>query len=204
MSRYFTDFPVVRYNSVPVRDITRRTNFIRENLSNPFVFLPYTIKENERPEDIAFLYYGSVDYTWVVLLANEIYDPQNQWHLNEELFNELLIKKYKDVSGKTGYEVIDWTRNQTILENILYYEKDGIAYAPSTFPTIYEANLLGEFVLDENGYKIPISRTVPSDYIPVRIYDYEFQYNENKREITLVDKSYISQIEKEFRKKIKL
>lgn len=203
MSRYFADFPVIRYEGVPVRDITRRTNFITENLSNPFVFLPYTVKENERPEDIAFYYYGSVDYTWLVLLANEIHDPLNQWYLNEELFHELLIKKYSQMSGKKGYEVIDWTRNQTILDNILYYEKDGLSYSVNSFPTVYETDLQGNFVLDSDGYKKPISRTVSSDYTPIRIYDYEFQMNENKREITLVDKSYVAQIEKEFRKKIR-
>jgi hypothetical protein len=121
MSTYFSNFPLIKYQEVFVTDITRRINFIEENLSDPYVFLPYTVKEGEKPEDIALLYYGSVDYTWLVLLANGINDPYNEWHMSQEQFNQYLIDKYSDLSGKTGSEVIDWLRDETNDNNIVYY-----------------------------------------------------------------------------------
>jgi hypothetical protein len=121
MSTYFSKFPNIKYNETLAKDITRRTNFIKENLSSPYVFLPYTIREGERPEDIALLYYGSIDYTWLVLLSNNIADPYTEWYIPEEQFNSYLIEKYTEISGRKGYEVIDWLKNETITENIAYY-----------------------------------------------------------------------------------
>ncbi len=121
MSTYFSKFPLIKYNDIFVRDITRRTDFIQENLSDPYLFLPYTVTEGDRPEDIALLYYGSVEYTWLVLLANNINDPYYEWYMPEEQFNQYLIEKYTEISGKKGTEVLDWLKNQTIDENIAYY-----------------------------------------------------------------------------------
>lgn len=124
MSNYFNNFPIINYDGVNVRDITRRNHFISPNLNNPYLFLPYTVKDGEKPEDIAYYYYGSVDYTWLVLLANNIIDPYHDWHLSEDNFNKYLMDKYKERSGKTGYEIVDWTKNETITDNIFYYYRE--------------------------------------------------------------------------------
>jgi hypothetical protein len=121
MSTYFSKFPLIKYQEVFVTDITRRTNFIERNLSDPYVFLPYTVNEGEKPEDIALLYYGSVDYTWLVLLANGVNDPYSEWYMSQEEFNRYLIDKYKDMSGEQGSKVIDWLRDETNDNNIVYY-----------------------------------------------------------------------------------
>ena len=91
-----------------------------------------------RPEDIAYYYYGSTDYTWLIYLANNIVDPYHQWPLSQENFNKYLIEKYAAKSGKTGYEVIDWTQNETIDENILYYYKEIV---PGSSYTITEVEV---------------------------------------------------------------
>jgi hypothetical protein len=124
---YFSKFPLIKYQEIFVTDITRRTNFIEQNLSDPYVFLPYTVKDGEKPEDIALLYYGSVDYTWLVLLSNNINDPYSEWYITEDDFHRYLIDKYSTLSGKKDFEVIDWLKNETIKDNIVYYylETDG-------------------------------------------------------------------------------
>jgi hypothetical protein len=124
MSEYFENFPIINYQGRNVRDITRRNKFLKSVTTNPLLFLPYTIKEGERAEDIAYYYYGSTDYTWLVYLANNIIDPYHQWPLSEEDFHKYLIQKYADQSNKTGYEVVDWTQNETIDDNIVYYYKE--------------------------------------------------------------------------------
>lgn len=122
-NNYFDQFPVIKYNNVSVKDLSRRVRFIELARSNPYVFLPYTVKDNEKPEDIAYYYYGSTDYTWLVYLANNIIDPYSDWPLTNDNFNNFLINKYAAQSGKTGYEVVDWTQDQTRTDNILYYYK---------------------------------------------------------------------------------
>jgi hypothetical protein len=124
MSNYFSKFPIIKYDNIFVRDLTKRTKFIEKNFSNPYIFLPYTVKEDEKPEDIAYYYYGSTDETWLVLLANNIIDPYHEWPLNEEQFNKYLIQKYENISGRTGYGVVDWTSNEMNDDNILFYYKE--------------------------------------------------------------------------------
>lgn len=122
-NNYFDQFPLIKYNNTSVKDLSKRARFTELARNNPYVFLPYTIKDNEKPEDIAYHYYGSVDYTWLVYLANSIIDPYTDWPLSEENFRQYLIQKYTAQSGKTGYQVVDWTQNENITENIVYYYK---------------------------------------------------------------------------------
>jgi phage terminase large subunit GpA-like protein len=124
MSEYFQKLPQLRYNNIDARDITRRVNFLKKSVENPFVFLPYIVEGDMRPEDVAYHYYGSANYAWIVYLANNIIDPYHQWPLSQENFDNYLIRKYETQSGKKGYEVVDWTQNETIDENILYYYKE--------------------------------------------------------------------------------
>lgn len=123
MSNYFDKMPIINYNGYQVRDLTRRNRFLPVSISNPYLFLPYTIKDNDRPEDIAYYYYGSTDYTWLVLLANNIIDPYHDWPLKDDDFNQYLIKKYEKESGEKGYAVVDWTQNENISDNIVYYSR---------------------------------------------------------------------------------
>jgi hypothetical protein len=119
---YFDKFPDISYNNVLVKDITRRVNFLKETANNPYVFLPYTIKEGERAEDIAYHYYGDTNYAWLVYLSNNIIDPYNEWPMDAYTFNEYLISKYSERSGgKTGYDVVAWTQDETRDDNIEYY-----------------------------------------------------------------------------------
>ena len=123
MSNYFEQMPIINYNGYQVRDLTRRNKFLPVSMANPYLFLPYTVSDEDRPEDIAYYYYGSTDYTWLVLLANNIIDPYHDWPLKEEDFNKYLIQKYEKVSGKRGYEVVDWTQNENLSDNIVYYSR---------------------------------------------------------------------------------
>jgi len=121
--KYFEDFPIIKYEGRTVRDISRRASFVRAVANNPFVYYPYTVKEGERAEDIADSYYGSVSYVWLVYMANNIIDPYYEWPMDAQTFNDYLVAKYQEQSGEVGEAVIDWTKDPTIDENILYYIK---------------------------------------------------------------------------------
>jgi len=121
---YFDKLPEIRYNNVLVRDITRRVNFVKQAVENPYVILPYTIKEGERAEDIAFYYYGNPNYVWMVYLSNNIIDPYNEWPFDEDTFNNYIIDKYKEQSGREGWDVVAWAQDETRDDNIVYYYKE--------------------------------------------------------------------------------
>lgn len=123
MAKYFENFPIITYEGKQVRDITRRNQFVRNVSTNPLLYLPYTISEGERAEDIANFYYGSVDYSWLVYMANNIMDPYHEWPLSEAEFNDFLIDKYGNVSGRIGDDVVDWTQEDND-ENIIYWYRE--------------------------------------------------------------------------------
>jgi len=123
MAKYFENFPIITYEGKKVRDITRRNQFVRNVSTNPLLYLPYTISEGERAEDIANFYYGSVDYSWLVYMANNIMDPYHEWPLSEAEFKDFLIDKYGNVSGRIGDDVVDWTQEDND-ENIIYWYRE--------------------------------------------------------------------------------
>ena len=123
MSRYFTYFKKIEYQEKEIRDITNRSKIREDLLSDPFIYLPYTINDGEKPETVAQLYYGSVDDTWLVLLANNITDPYHDWPLNDEEFDQYFINKYSEYSRKTGFDVVRWGQNVNAKDNIIYYYK---------------------------------------------------------------------------------
>jgi len=79
---------------------------------------------------------------------------------------------------------------------------DVVKITPESFETLYLREEDGTIIETENGKRIIIKRVIPPEWKPVRVYEYENQLNQNKREIVLVDKSYYKQIDKEFRKLI--
>lgn len=183
MSEYFSYFPAIKYEGVAVRDITRRTNFVKDTLANPLVFLPYTIPEGMKPEDVSYNYYGSVAYTWLVLQANGMQDPYTDWPMDTLMFNEYLIAKYAELSGEKFYDVIAWISSFQNDENILFYYREMpsgevIQVGPETFNTV-DAALI-------------------EDFIPMRIFDYEMMLNESKRNIQLVDYEYRNSVVSQF------
>lgn len=123
MAKYFENFPKVMYEGKEIRDITRRNQFIKNVSTNPLVYLPYTVKEGEKAEDIANWYYGSTDYTWLVYLSNNIVDPYHQWPKSTQEFNDYLIDKYTEESGKIGNEVLEWSQEDRE-DNVVYYYKE--------------------------------------------------------------------------------
>ena len=145
MSDYFSKFPNVQYNNIFVKDITRKNKIFGKFLNDPKIFLPYTVQEGERPEDIAYYYYGTVDATWLVSLANNIVDPYFGWYMDEDQFNKYFIDKYTEDSGKTGFEVIDWGKNQVSQDNLAFYYRNIDRENPE-MPTSFVSENISSFV----------------------------------------------------------
>lgn len=181
MPSYFKLFPQVKYGDVVLTDVTRRAKFLESLGSNPLTFLPYTVDEGDRPEDVAFYYYGDPGYVWLIYLANNIVDPYTDWVMSDEDFNNYIIKKYETQSGSTGLGVIAWTQNTTITENILHYEN----IADPSITISKDTVLLSDSSIEA------------SDWNAVRIYDHEFRLNQEKRNISVVNKEYAEDMEKE-------
>lgn len=75
---------------------------------------------------------------------------------------------------------------------------DQIKLSPDSFRTIFLRAENRVILQTEAGRRIVINRIIPEEWKEYRFYDYEKSLNDNKREIFLVDRTYLSQVEKEF------
>lgn len=178
-SRYFSYLPKIYYDNKIVVNITRRVKILNFLHGKPGNYMAYTIKEGEKAEDIAYYYYQDIGKVWLVYLANDIIDPYSQWPMNNETFNQYIISKYKEQSGVSGYNVIRWTQNATITDNIVHYRNKEDT----------------ETVISKDTYILnsSLSLIAAEEWEPIRYYDYELELNENKRTIFLVNRVYADQ-----------
>jgi hypothetical protein len=80
---------------------------------------------------------------------------------------------------------------------------DIIKLAPDSFRTIFLRKEDRVILRTEAGRRIVIKRIIPEEWKPYRVYEYEQALNDNKRNIQLIDRSYLSQIEKELEDKLR-
>lgn len=77
---------------------------------------------------------------------------------------------------------------------------DRIILNPDSFRTIYFRKEDNIIMRTEKGKRIYIKKIIPEEWFPTRAYDYEFEQNENKRNILLVDKQYLTVVEKDLKR----
>lgn len=113
MSKFFDKFPLVRYTVDKkllneydtVRNLLFRIGIIKEVMdTNIDSYYFYTIKDSDRPETLADRIYGDSEAHWIILYANNIYDPYYDWPMDARTFEKFIIKKYGSLEfAKTNY-----------------------------------------------------------------------------------------------------
>lgn len=106
---YFTKHGTISYNGEIVVDIIKSVRFKEFVKKNVVTYYPYTIREGERAETIAYNYYDDERYAWVVYLSNNIIDPYHQWPLSVKEFSKFIIQKYG--STENAMERVAFYRN---------------------------------------------------------------------------------------------
>ena len=97
---YFSKFPLMVYDVKGDKtykllpDILRRVKLRSSLASSRFVFDKYNVKEGEKPEDIAFKYYGDAQYHWVIMMINNLTDRYYEWPMTQPDFEDFLTDKY--------------------------------------------------------------------------------------------------------------
>ena len=97
---YFTNFPVINYFDSQTRNIILKAAFIAKIFNDTDTFYPYVIKDNERPDNIAFNEYNDATLDWVIYFSNNIIDPYYSLPLDYENFLGYLRKNAEKVLEK--------------------------------------------------------------------------------------------------------
>ena len=187
MSNYFHTFPTLPYDTdgtMPnkyqtVRNIMNRIKRKESIKSDIAAFYPYIIEEGERPDILSYKYYGSVSYAYLILLFNNIIDPQFDWPLGAIDFENYIISKYGSVS--TAYT-----------ETKFYYQ---IIRAEVPRTETQERQEEVKLIVDETTY----DGLAAASRKKVTAYDYETQLNDNKRHIKVINKDLIVDVDSKYK-----
>lgn len=79
---------------IVIKNLFKRPKIREDFLSVFSAFEYYSILENERPEQIAEKVYGDSELDWVILIANNITNINDQWPMTLDSFNNYLLDKY--------------------------------------------------------------------------------------------------------------
>ena len=97
---YFDRFPLMAYdvagdkNYKLLPDILKRVKLRTGIRSGTFLFDDYDVKDGEKPEDVAYKWFGDPELHWIILMTNNITDRFYQWPLTQPQFQEYLEDKY--------------------------------------------------------------------------------------------------------------
>ena len=149
-------------------DILRRVKLRTTFKSGGILFDKYDVKEGERPEDVAFKWFGDPELHWIILMTNNVTDRYYDWPMNQAQFAEYLTDKYDtNVDTIHHYEITKSSGRTT-------------SKGPSDYSHKVEVN----------------SDTDNASSISNR--EYEEREQDKKRQIQLLDKSLVGDFIAEF------
>ena len=150
-----------------VRNIWRRAEVLTEFKSQVTIFNEITVRDGERPEDIATAFYNNPFYNWTVLIANDVVDVYSQWPRSITQLQDFINQKYDNPQATKHHvttEVKD-AKNNVIVEagkvvasnyQISYY--NGSTTVTAT-PVVSVSN--EQFEFEENAKKARIQIIKP-------------------------------------------
>jgi hypothetical protein len=191
-----------------VTNIFFRVRVIREVLQNITAYYEHTISDGDTPEILAEKVYRDAEAYWVILLANEIVDPQYEWPLDSRSFRKYIVNKYGSISNaKTTYHHYEKviTREESftgiVTETRFIVNESDVSVSQNNVPSWYESyDSLPETqsveTIDMGGGRTVIQITKRNR---VSNFDWELSQNEKRRLIKVIKPEYYPQIVEEFR-----
>ena len=177
---YFNRFPLIAYDIKGTKqykllpDILRRVKLRTGIRNGSFLFDKYNVKQGEKPEDIAFKWFGDAEYHWIILMTNNVTDRYYQWPMTQAQFAEFLTDKY-GAGNEDAIHHYEITKDSG----------DTSSKGPSDYSHKVEVNS------DEDNATTVTNR------------EYEERLQDKKRQIQLLDKGLLGAFLEEFERLIR-
>ena len=215
MAKFFNYFPKTIYSANnktsgldTVTNIIARVGFENTLKENSATFYEYNIQDSDTPEIIAAKYYDNPERHWIVLMFNDIIDPQYDWPLQYNTFIKYVTEKYSanGAANTTVQNGLAWAMSTNNVHS--YYKiitktnSDGIS---TTQKFEVDANTYSNIAVSSTNYLLQDGSSITESVSKETktFYDYENELNEEKRTIKLLKPEFVSQVEKEFKRVIK-
>jgi len=110
---YFRNFPKIPYTfivdgeekNILVSDITRNVRFLAKTLKSIELYDNYIIKDGETPEIISDKFYGTPEYHWIIMLANDKYDYIEDFPRTQQALDKYIITKHGDEADEIAFYI---------------------------------------------------------------------------------------------------
>jgi hypothetical protein len=192
--QYFDTLPKIlyvdQYGIASIRtNLLARASVVAKAYQDPLLYYQYDTQDGDTPEIVAHKYYNDMYRYWIVLLFNQMLDPQWSWPMSGNQFNAFMSDKYGnlDVNG-----------------TVHHYEKTVTQFDVNTQTTTTNTveipeTVYASFVNSSNTVMLPTGQVnITITASAVSIYEYEFQLNESKRTIYLLNNQYVDSMEQQF------
>jgi hypothetical protein len=218
--KYFESFPLTpftlntenTFSPQLVTNILARSAFLREIANNTSIAYEYSVKDSDTPEILAHKIYGDPYRNWIILLINNIINPFYDWPLKNDALDNYIFKKYgqniddarstihhyeKETTKKSVYNglLID---EEVTTQEISTYELNYVTnqITPTALPSVADTSVaISSETINYPTYTL----TIDVVHRAVSNYTYEFNENEKKRKIKLLEERYVQRVEDEFR-----
>ena len=154
-----------------VKNLFKRTKISQTVFDDLTYFTKYQIIADERPDNIAYKIYGDSNLDWMVMIANNITNLQNEWPLEEQSFYRFLTNKY---GSEAGIESVHHYESQKVIDS----KEKVIVPKGLEVPSNYSVTFL------DSGTRTEQIRTNITDEITNRQYEEKIQ--DEKRNIFLI------------------
>lgn len=211
---FFESFPKTIYSfNLENRDLKLVTNIFsrislrQEVLNNAYAYYKYQLQDGDTPEIVANKEYNNPQFHWVVCYVNGIVDPIFDFPLPRDSLENYIVKKYNYTSIDNAYSnvyhyvlKVDSTLNElngptttTTTNNVISLEQ--YDYTSNTIvlktPGSSWANTVFRSNNSDNTSPVVATLNVKSTIMPVSVYEYEDNLNEEKRNIKLLKQQYV-------------
>lgn len=189
---YFRELPDVEYQSflssakasddyILVKNLFRRVK-LRDDVQNVLtIFNKYEIPDGSRPELVAYEFYGSEEYDWLVIVSAGITHIRDEWPLSDSTLYDYSLEVYG---------------NQ--LNDVHHYETTEVK--DSTGRLILPAGKVvdSDYTIADPNNKLLTLNPV----IGISNYEYEVRENNKKRSIYLLRPEYVQQAINDIKKQM--
>ena len=186
MSNYFNKVPNFEYVSrlpdanisdyIPVKNLFKKGALREDIFQDLAVFTKYKIINADRPDNVAFDFYGDSSLDWLVLACNNIVNIKTEWPMQQLEYDKYLLDKYgsyEKINEAHHYETVE-IRNGN---NVIMVQK-GLKVASDysiTYFDVFDGGLVTKY---------PV-KTVTN-------YEYEEKLQDDRRNIFLLKPQYLS------------
>jgi hypothetical protein len=215
MASFFNYYPLTYYtvdaNTTSLDTVTNiisRFTFENSLKENSSAFYKYDIKDSDTPESIASKYYNNPERHWIVLMFNDIIDPQYDWPLKYEDFIDYVDAKYSanGAANTTVQSGLTWAQSINNIHSYYQVNTRTTTFTTADSKTIEEkiqitANAYANVITGTSTYTLD-NGTVVREVVSkekLTYYDYEMEVNEAKRKIKLLKPEFAGSVVQEFK-----